>query len=330
MIFLFVLSLNALIGHKDFKYQYLELPYKIYNILYFIPNIIIAYFKKHILMALCCIIAVTIIFGKLYYNSFDPNPNPVINHSSNYSPLLSIKTWLLIYICIFIDIPFYYRQKKIMEALKSDDFTYAKYMIRGTTLNPIHNMNDIYNEFIIWVTHNSLYKVFLPIFYYVLGDMPALLCYLMLYPLFKQLPKIHCIIVYSPFILLSIIGTILSAVAVITGSRLPLISELWGAILYSSKNRAQLEESNANLLSITYSIEARYELKYHSIHDRKLIDLPIVNKKHPSIESMDINNVTFSYLFTNRNTILPIYALTFSSFIAVELSQLPFWKFSVI
>lgn len=170
MILFLILLINIVIGNNDFKYKYLSFSESIDNIFMAFQKIIMIA-KKYPFSIFSCIVIITVFFGYNFYKSIDPVMEKEF-YLLTYSSWFSTSIWFLIYFCIFIDINFYYRQKKVVSALISDDLESAKSIMCKVTTVPLNAKKDIYNELIIWITHNSLYKIFLPLFYYMLGDIP--------------------------------------------------------------------------------------------------------------------------------------------------------------
>lgn len=302
MILFLVLLINIVIGHNDLKHEYLKFSENLQPI-FIIFKKYLSPLKKYPLYIFFCVLIITTLLGYNYYKSIDPLMQEEL-YLLTYSSWLSTPAWFLIFFCIFIDLPFYYRQKKVISALKCENIEVAKNVMRQVSSAPLEDINDIYNELIIWITHNSLYRIFLPLFYYMLGDIPFLLGYYLLYPLFKQLTKVHDGIVYFPVILLAIIGTMLS---ILTGNLASIIDESWGAMRYCSKNEKLLRPTNVNYLSVVFMIATGCNLKYYDADANKYINSPLVKKISP--ESVKIDYWVIAMLLKERNIILPFYSL---------------------
>lgn len=307
MILFITLLINSLIGHYDFQYKYISFATWLENIGIFFEKLL-GFLRQYPVCVFFGVVMITAVFGYFYQKSIDPMMAKEI-YLLTYSSWLNTYVWFVIYFFIFIDLVFYLKLKKIWALLKCEDFTNAQKLMSQITQAPINDTSDIYNELVIWITHNSLYRIFLPLFYYMLGDLPFVLGYYLLYPFFKQLPKLHYVILYFPIILLAMVGTILS---VLTGNIASIIDEAWGAIRYCSKNKSILQNSNANYLSVGFTIATGINLKYHNIYSQQLIDSPKIQKE---IEQDKLNEWVIRQLLKERNVILPIYALCLGSVI---------------
>lgn len=307
MILFITLLINSMIGHYDFQYKYISFAIWIEKLgtLFDKPLEFLTQYPVYVFFG---VVAITAGFGYAYQKSIDPMMAKEM-YLLTYSSWLSTYVWFVIYIFIFIDLVFYLKLKKIWAFLKCEDFTNAKQLMLQITQVPINNTNDIYNELVIWITHNSLYRIFLPLFYYMLGDLPFVLGYYMLYPFFRQLPKLHYLILYFPIILLAIVGTILS---VLTGNIASIIDESWGAIRYCSQNESILQNSDANYLSVGFMISMGINIQYHNIYNQQLIDSPKIQKE---TKQGELNEWAIQHLLKDRNITLPIYALCLGSVI---------------
>lgn len=307
MILFITLLINGMIGHYDFQYKYISFATWLEKIGIFFEKLL-AFLRQYPIYVFFGVVMITTVFGYFYQESIDPMMAKEM-YLLTYSAWLSTYVWFVIYFFIFIDLVFYLKLKKIWKLLKCEDFTNAKQLMSQLTQAPINSIHDIYNELVIWITHNSLYRIFLPLFYYTLGDLPFVLGYYLLYPFFRQLPKLHYIILYFPITLLAIVGTILS---VLTGNIANIIDESWGTMRYCSKNEPILQNSNANYLSVGFMISMGINIQYHNIYNRQLIDSPKIQKE---AKQGELNEWVIRYLLKERNIILPIYALCLGSVI---------------
>lgn len=307
MILFITLLINSMIGHYDFQYKYISFAIW-FEKLGTLFGKSLGFLRQYPIYVFFGVVVITAVFGYAYHKSIDPMMAKEM-YLLTYSSWLSAYIWFVIYFFIFVDLVFYLKLKKIWESLKCEDFTNAKKLISQITQVPINNTNDIYNELIIWITHNSLYRIFLPLFYYMLGDLPSVLGYYLLYPFFRQLPKLHYVILYFPIILLAIVGTILS---VLTGNIASITDESWGAMRYCLKNESILQNSNANYLSVGFMIAKGINIQYHNIYNQEPIDSPKIQKE---AEQGELNEWIIWHLLKGRNVILPIYALCFGSVI---------------
>ncbi|MBS7819473.1 hypothetical protein J7624_09120 [Wohlfahrtiimonas chitiniclastica] len=263
--------------------------------------------QQYPIFLLIVIVVILVTVGSSYYESIDSTMAKDF-YFLTYSSWFSTPIWFLIYFFIFIDISFYFKLKKTVFLLQHGDYEDAKKTISLVSPTQINNVQDIYNELVIWITYNSLYKLFLPLFYYMLGDIPLLLGYCLVYPFFNQLPKIHAPVVYFPIVLLTIIFPILSILIIFTGNMPVADNVFWRALRYCSQNRVLLTHSNANFLSIVFMFNTGHMLNYHNINNNQIIDLPIIKK--PIQEKFgELDNGMVDQLLNKRNMVLPIYAL---------------------